>query len=86
MAGALAAVPMGALAVTASAQAPEPTTDVALTPADAAGGEIADHPHRGDHDGPEGPRVRFHHPGDHPDQDGPHDFFLSPRPPSGSAG
>lgn len=96
MAGALAAVPIGALAATASAEAlestasaeaPEPTADVTVGPADAVGGEIADRPHRGDHDGP---RVRFHHPGDHPGDhrgpDGPPNFFLPPSLPTGSAG
>ncbi|MET8652713.1 hypothetical protein [Nocardia aurea] len=87
VAGALAAVPIGALAATASAEAPESTADVTVAPADAVGGEIADRPHRGDHDGP---RVRFHHPGDHPGDhrgpDGPPNFFLPPSLPTGSAG
>ncbi|MEV0706806.1 hypothetical protein [Nocardia aurea] len=89
VAGALAAAPIGALAATASAEALESTAsaDVTVAPADAVGGEIADRPHRGDHNGP---RVRFHHPGDHPGDhrgpDGPPNFFLPPSLPTGSAG
>ncbi|MBH0778925.1 hypothetical protein [Nocardia bovistercoris] len=82
VAGALVAVPLGALAVTASAQTPDPTDAVPVVSAsDTSGAEIAEHPrHRRGHDEHEGPRVQFRGP------EGPGAFFHQIQPPTGSAG
>ncbi|MFF3221363.1 hypothetical protein ACFYV7_01085 [Nocardia suismassiliense] len=94
VAGALIALPVGALSATASAAAPDPAA-VQLTPAD--GTDISAHPHGGldlpggqEHDGPrveyrggprgDGPRIH------RKDEPGPRIFFKDGRPSTGSAG
>ncbi|MFI9507651.1 hypothetical protein [Nocardia sp. NPDC052566] len=76
VAGALVAVPLGALAVTASADTPEsPDTVVLQQPGEVQEGtEIGRHPRH----------HQFPGPGEHRRPDGPRFFQL--RPPTGSAG
>ncbi|WP_159080099.1 hypothetical protein [Nocardia suismassiliense] len=92
VAGALIALPAGALAATASAQAPDPAA-IQLTPAD--GTDISAHPHGGlelpGGQGHDGPRVEYRERGDGPrihrkDEPGPRIFFKDGRPSTGSAG
>lgn len=97
VAGALIALPLGALAATASAETPEPAA-VQLTQPDPEGTDISAHPRGGPNWLPGGdqggPRVEYrdgpgrHGPGDGPriykDEPGPRTLHV--RPPSGSAG
>ncbi|WP_146251167.1 hypothetical protein [Nocardia tenerifensis] len=96
VAGALIALPLGALAATASAETPDPAA-IQLTPAEPDGADISAHPHGGPDWLPGGgPRVEHrdgpnHHRGDGPriyrnDEPGPAIFFKDGRPSTGSAG
>ncbi|MFQ6399084.1 hypothetical protein ACLMAJ_37315 [Nocardia sp. KC 131] len=82
VAGALVTVPLATLAVTASAETPNPqeATDISRPHGD------HDWPDGPGRDGPghDGPRIRFHERGDHPGPDGPHQFFGI-LPPTGSS-
>lgn len=88
IAGALAAVPLSALAVTASAAAPDsavPTVQAASDQIPLQGADI-DRPHRGDWDGRHGHRGDHRGPGDQPG--GPWQPPVLPQtlPSTGSAG
>ncbi|MFD0362187.1 hypothetical protein ACFQZZ_12130 [Nocardia sp. GCM10030253] len=92
VAGALVTVPLATLAVTASAETPNPSdaAQVQSVPGEAVqeGTEISGP--RGGHDFPDrpghdGPRVEFRERGDHPGPGGGHQFYRI-LPPTGSAG
>ncbi|MFX0573396.1 hypothetical protein [Nocardia nepalensis] len=89
VAGALVSIPLGALAVTASAAEPDSSAAQSVSdPIPLEGTDIGRPHHWSDEfpDGP-GPRVEFRGPDDrHCPGDGPHVFFQHFRPPTGSAG